>query len=266
MHTFRKWLVKEGKDIFGFEKNKKPIKKAEQYDGPLNPIAADTIMESMMKKNIGGQAAFSDFHDQVQWGKTPGAVRMVITPLGSYKSIIRKLQINLEGTEEWVCKKVIPYKNMLYTDYSFDEHLAEDMFEKIESIYKEEINAPSRDYTGLEQLTIKTASYCSRNDIMPKIFVYRGIKQKKKNENYLIVFECRGHGLEAPGSMRLEQFVIDMSYDASTGMIRSFGYGIQSPTRQHLWIPQPSEWDEKFSSSQNEQEIKEAIGAAISTY
>jgi DNA-directed RNA polymerase subunit N (RpoN/RPB10) len=263
MGDFKKWLINE--DIFGFEKYKKPIDKTEVYDGPLSPIAADTIMESMMGKNIQGQEAFSDFHDQVQWGRHPGAVRMVISPLGSYKSIIRKLQINLEGTENWVCKKIIPYKNMLHTTFSFDEHLAEEMFEKIENIYKEQINAPSKEYNNLEKLVVQISKYCCRADIIPEIFIHKGIK-KKSNENYLIVFECKGHGVEAPDSMRLEQFIIEMSYKKSTGMIRSFGYGVQSPTRQHLWRPQPSEWDEFFSSGQSEKEIVEAIGSVLSTY
>jgi hypothetical protein len=57
-----------------------------------------------------------------------------------------------------------------------------------------------------------------------------------------------------------------MSYNPKSGMIRSFGNDIQSPAKGHRWYPQPSEWDEYFSSGQSESEISECIAAALSTY
>jgi hypothetical protein len=266
MQTFNEWILKEGHDIFGFEKIQTKKEIIQNQDLPLNPITADTILETMMKREILGNSPFSQFHDQIQWGSTSGAVQMAISPLGSYKSIIRKLQPDLEGNLQWTCQRILPYKDLLKTDRSFDEHMAEEIFEKIEAIYKEEIYAPSHEYEGLAKLTIKTANECTKKDKIPEIFIFTGLKEIKKNENYLILFECKGHGVEAPGSMRLEQFVIEMSYSKSTGMIRSFGYGIQSPTRQHLWQPQPSKWDEKSSSSQDSEQISRSIAAALSTF
>jgi hypothetical protein len=101
---------------------------------------------------------------------------------------------------------------------------------------------------------------------MPEIFIFSGVKEIKKDENYLIEFDLRGQGVEAPGSARVERFVIDMSYNPKTGMIKSFGHDIQSPTRGHVWYPQPSEWEELFSNGQDAKEIVETIGAALSTY
>jgi hypothetical protein len=191
---------------------------------------------------------------------------MVVSPLGSFKSIIRKLQIDLEGNQTWVCKKIIPYNDILHVDRQFNDNLAADLFEEISKINKEEIQAPSHEYKNFERLTIKIAHVCQRKDIIPEIFIFRGIKEIKKNENYLIFFECRGHGVETPGSSRLEQFIIDMSYNPKTGMIRSFGHDVQSPTKGHVWYPQPSEWDEYFSPSQTEKEISECVGTALGTY
>lgn len=265
MNGFKKWLINEREDIFGFEKNKKP-KEKEHKGAPIIPINPEIVINTMLKKILNNEQPFSDFPDQIQWGRNVGSIQMVISPLGSFKSIIRKLITNLEGEKIWACKRIVPYKDLLHADQLFDEKLAIDILKEIETISKEGIEAPEKNYEGLEKLTRKVSTVCRRKDIVPEIFIYRGIKQIKKNQNYLIYFECKGHGVESPGSSRLEQFIIDMSYDPKTGLIRSFGHDVQSMTRQHLWYPKPSEWDEYFSNKQSDTEIAECIGAALSTY
>lgn len=263
MDTFRQWL--ESRDIFGFEGEKEDRPK-EVKEEPIISMNAEVIIETMLGTEIEGRKAFSDYPDQIQWGREPGAMQMVISPLGSFKSIVRKLQTNLKGESVWVCKKIIPYKDIMHSNVRFDETFAMDLFEQIEEISKGEIEAPVGDYGGLESLTLKMANKCVRKDVLPEIFVFRGVRQIKKNENYVIFFEPRGHGVEAPGSARVEQFMIDMSFDGKTGIIRSFGHDVQSPARGHVWYPQPSEWDEYFSPNQDENEIVQAISSAFSTY
>ena len=264
MDTFIQWLENSG-DIFGFE-GKRHEKPSEVNEDPIIPVDAGVIIETMLGTDIGGRKAFSDYPAQIQWGREPGAMQMVITPLGSFKSIVRKLLTNLKGESVWACKKIIPYKDIMHANVRFDEAFAMDLFEQIEEISKGEMEAPVLDYDGLESLTLKVANRCVRNDVMPEIFVFRGVRAIKKNENYVIFFEPRGHGVEAPGSARLEQFMIDMSYDGKTGMVRSFGHDVQSPTKGHVWYPQPSEWDEYFSPTQDKNEIADAISSAFRTY
>ena len=90
---------------------------------------------------------------------------------------------------------------------------------------------------------MKTYNKLLKRGILPEIMIPIGIKTIKENQRYIMHFELRGHGVEAPGSARVEAFMVEMSYDPKTGMIRSFGHDVQSPTRGHTWIPQPSEWD-----------------------
>lgn len=264
--SFKNWLVSEGKDIFGFEKASEPKKEKVQDDLPVTPISADIILEYMHERSLGDQECFSNSHDQVQWGRYPGAVQMVISPLGSFKSIIRKLQKDLLGEDVWVCKQILPFKEILNASVKLDESLAEEIFERIERCWREDIEAPSADYEGLERLTVKVASAARRKGVIPEIFVYRGVRMIEKNRHYNIHFELSGQGVEAPGSARVEQFSIEMAYDKESGMVRSFGHDIQSPTKGHVWYPQPSEWDEKFSPSQDEDQIVAAICAALKTY
>jgi len=266
MDGFKGWLMNERKDIYGFEKEKKPKDPLLTYGSPIIPIDPEIVINTMLRTAFNNEMPFSKFPDEIQWGKNVGALKMVITPLGSFKSIIRKLVTDLKGNRIWSCKRIIPYKDILHANQMFDEELATEILKEIETISKEGIEAPEKEYDRLEKLTNKISIVCRRKDNMPEIFIYKGIKQIKKNENYLIYFECAGHGVESPGSGRIEQFIIDMSYDSKTGLIRSFGHDVQSKTRQHLWYPQPSEWDEYFSSKQSETEIAECIGAALSTY
>lgn len=263
MDTFKQWL--ENRDIFGFEgKSQDKIKYTDET--PIVPMNAEVIIEAMLGTDLEGERAFSDFPDEIQWGRNPGAMKMVISPLGSFKSIIRMLHTDLEGNKVWVCKKIIPYKDIMHSNLKFDEAFSMDLFEKIKEIRKNELNAPSSEYTKLENLTIKVANFCSRKDVLPSLFIFKGVKEIKKNENYAIFFEPRGHGVEAPGSARVEQFMINMSYDNKGGMIRSFGHDVQSPIKGHKWYPQPSEWDEYFSPNQNQDEVIKAIGSAFNTY
>ncbi|NBT57970.1 hypothetical protein EBT16_04215 [bacterium] len=263
MDTFRQWL--ESRDIFGFE-GKRDERPREVDEDPIVPMNAEVIIETMLGTDIEGRKAFSDYPDQVQWGREPGAMQMVISPLGSFKSIVRKLQVNLKGENVWVCKKIMPYKDIMHSNVRFDEAFAMALFEQIEKISHGEMEAPARDYGGLESLTLKVANRCVKKDVLPEVFIFRGVREIKKNENYLIFFEPRGQGVEAPGSARVEQFMIDMSYDGKTGMVRSFGHDIQSPTRGHVWYPQPSEWDEYFSPTQDKNEIVDAVSSAFRTY
>ena len=263
--TFKDWLVSEAKDIFGFE-GREVVRAADTEDRPVVTISSDIIMEHMMHRKLGGMEPFSQYHDQIQWGREPGAVRMVISPLGSFKSVIRKLQEDLRGERVWTCREIIPYRDMLRATRAFDESMAEDIFSRVERCWREDVRAPSGEYSGLEALTLRVAAGCRRRDVMPEIMVFGGVKAVERGSHYNIHFGCRGHGVEAPGGMRMEQFSIDMSYDRGSGMVRSYGYPIQSPTRQHLWQVQPSEWDELFSPSQDPEEVVAAISAAFSTF
>lgn len=267
MATFRDWLVREGRDIFGFERRshrEAPVKKA--CDKPITDISSDIVAEMIMSRDVDGVKPVSEFSNQIRWGEGTGAVKMVVTPLGSYKSIIRRMQPDLEGHDVWVCKKVLPYKEILEANQVVDEDLAWLILGQVEAVRRQDIEAPSHDYSGLGSLIRKAARTLQRRDIQPEIFLYRGIREVKQGLNYLIVFEVRGQGVEAPGSSRVEQFLVDISYNPSTGMIRSFGHDVQSPTRGHVWYPQPSEWDEYFSSGQKEDEIVECMAAALYTY
>lgn len=262
-------MIREGKDIFGFESKMGSSNNASKNtisDKPIIGIHSDVIVEFMLSNPLEGPAPVSEFSNQVRWGSNTGAVEMVISPFGSYKAIIRKAQPDLEGRHVWACKRIMPFKDLMNVNEVVDDRVADTILVEVDKVRREETRSPSHEYSGLASLTRKAANVFKRRDVCPDVFIFRGIKEAVTNRSYMIFFELRGHGVEAPGASRVEQFVIEMNYSPSTGMIRSFGYEVQSPTRGHRWYPQPSEWDEYFSSGQPDNEIVECIAGALSTY
>lgn len=266
MKGFKKWAMMENRDIFGFRGSREEGVSSEPQDEPIIGISTNVVVEYMMSHPIRGLDPFMIFSNEIQWGTETGAIKMKLSPLGSFKVVINKLQPNMEGVQTWVCKRIISYEEILHSTKRFDERIASEMMEAIQEIELQQVNAPDPEYNGIEGLTRKIARRVSRQDIMPEIFIYMGVQQAKTPNNWLVVFECRGHGVEAPEGHRLEQFHINMSHNPETGMIRSFGQNIESHKKVHQWAPQPSEWDEYFSTGQPEEEIINAVASAFTTF
>lgn len=263
--SFKKWLV-ESSDIFGFEKinNQIPLEVQDEY--PITPINIENMMNELLRTKLNETSPFSKFLHHIQWGTHNGATQMVVSPLGSFKSIIRRLQTNLLGESVWICKKILPYKDVMHANLKIDEDLAHILFDEIQKTNEKHVESAIGDYKNLENLIVQLVRKCQEPSILPKLFIFRGVRELKHNENYIIHFECRGQGVETPGSGRLEMFSIDMSYNPKTGLVRSIGHDVQSPKKGHRWTPQPSEWDEYFSPAQDNSEIIKCICGALSTY
>lgn len=261
--TFKKWLLSEYKDIFGFESGRHAatFHQKKKYTGAIDPIDSSIVLGELAKHSLGVKKPIWEWNDMIKWGSESGAIKIDVSPLGSYKIIVRKLIPDLEGVNRWVCKKIVPFDE---NEHNQDElNIALKLYEDLQKIDQELLDAPNHEYKLLERLTFKLADKVRQN--LPTVMVFGGIK--KMNENYYIIYnEYRGQGVEAPGSSRCENFHIHLNFNPSSGLIRCWGNEIQSPTSQHRWISQPSEWDEVFTPSQPIQEIVEAVIAALSTY
>lgn len=266
--NFNKWIVlKENnifgfKDLFGFQNNNHEFV---VDDKPIRRMDCESVINHLLKLQLNDIEPFSKFPDQIQWGEQNGSIKMVISPLGSFKGILRRKQTDLEGNTAWICKKVIPYHDIIESNVNEEEELSNFLFEKIQEIKDHKFESCTKDYKNLRNLVIKVAKKSQQQIIMPECFIFKAIRELNPN-NYLIYFEARGHGAEAPDYQRLEEFIIDMSYDENKGIIRSIGYNVQSKMRRHSWTIQTPEWDELFVPSQNEEEIVTCITSALRTY
>jgi len=252
--TWNEWT-----DIFGFEKSVKLAEK-EKNEDPIQDISVSAIVSRLNQYSLNGKAAKRDWENEIQWGQESDVIRLTFSPLGSFKAIIRKKSHDLLGKSIWVCKEIVP---LLYVKHEAEEELAEKLMDKLNQIDVLPPDSPSEKFTGLEKLSSKLSVYVRKH--APNIFVFEGVRKKNDN-NFLIYMSLRGQGVEAPGSARVEEFIIDLSYSQTQGTIRCFGHDVQSPIKGHIWEPQPSEWDEIYCPSQPVEEIINTTIAALSTY
>ena len=256
--SFKEWAN------FGTSKLKddEPIKDISNDALPIDPINCEIIISELMKLQLGTKLAEQKFDDVVQWGRDFGALKIDISPLGSYKMIIRRKAHDLMGETVWICKKIKPFKENEHNEN--ESTLAEELAEELGEIDVSMVETADADDSNFEKLVLKLKSEVFNN--YPKYCMFpKGIKQV--NENYFIIyFEARGQGVESPNSRRLEQFQIDILNNKEKGLYRCWGHDLSSAKKYHDWSNQPSEWDEWFSPKQNIKEIVECISTAFLTY
>lgn len=260
--TFQNWMFHEGKDIFGFEKDKKDLSQVENPKDalPIIDVSTTRIVENLSNWRINHKNVIAEWGNQVQWGEGPGALMATFTPLGSFKTIIRKLNFDLEGNPTWICKGIIPLN---YIRLRTEENIASLIHERVLDIDSQEIDSPSEEFPEFDKLIYKLASAVKR--YAPDIFVFESVKQLDRWHR-LIYMSLRGAGSGAPGGNRVNEFIIECNFKPKMGLLRIFGYDVQSPMKVHSWISQPSEFDEYFAPTQNETEIIDAIVSALRTY
>lgn len=263
--NFKNWIINEAGatsagDIFGFEVKTNfappPVK-----DDPIKQLDFNYICEQLSKRKLGTRIGNHKFCNYVEWGSTPGAVEIDISPYGSLKANIRKLNTDLTGDPVWICKKMFRLKESL--DTKSEDELIEELFEACQLVETQLLEMTKHEYLDFEMLIRRLNADLVR--YAPPIFIYEGYKKLNKY-NYLNLWSVRGQGVEAPTAARVEEFVIDVSFKEETGLIRVVGHDVASPTRSHKWISQPAEFDEHFMPSQTMQEIIEATCVAFSTY
>jgi hypothetical protein len=260
--NFRQWLV-EQKDIFGFDRDRGYNRKLEKESVlPIKPIEIETIMKELIELPLGVKKARMSWHDRVEWGldNQSGSVLVDVSPVGSFKAFIRKNIIDCEGTQTWICKSI----------YDFNEHKEKNPTTLSMLLYEEltkadlDYDSANENYKDTEKLAIRLAMKMKLEHPRRVMFFN---KMKKMSEHYYVTsFNMRAGGLEAPGHRRIEQFHVHFLYDKKRGLFRSWGNEISSPTSQHKWEPQPSEWDEWIAPSMSINEISNVIIGALMSY
>lgn len=268
--SFIHWtLLKEWAD-FGFEKKLSDFK-ADQLggkipyegSGPINPIDSEIITDELHRlPPLGHFSCRSKMSNLLEWGHDVGALQVFISPLGSYKTIIRRKTRDLQGEETWICKDVIEFDENEFNDYEIV--LAHKIYENLYKFHKEEFDSPKKEYKDFDKLAHSIFSEVRRH--YPAYCMFPVGMKKMNEEYYKIIYEFRGHGVEAPGGNRAEQFNIDIFWDKNKGLIKCWGYNIDSKVRQHTWSIQPSDFEEWFSPTQDVKKIAQTIKTILMTY
>jgi hypothetical protein len=255
---FKKWLLSEMAD-YGFEKNYhgRPKGGTEELEGnePFKPLDGSKIVTELRKlPALGPNAPYRKWHDMVEWGTGSGAIQVGVTPLGCMKIVVRQQINDLQGEPTWICQNVVPLGDN--EAINKEEVIAHDVYDKVNEISQGMLPSPAREYNELHRLSNKLWTAAKRNH--PSYCMFPVSFRKQNEDYYKLVFEFRGQGVlrQQPSKpARAEQFDIDVFWDSKKGLIKIWGYDIDSTLSQHSWKVQPSNFDEWFSPSQETEDI-----------
>lgn len=256
---FQFWLLKEGKDIFGFEKNLELEKKNPEDEKPIIQFNVEEMMGILAMHSLGAKQPYIRFSNEIHWGKGHGAMRLW---MGTGLNIMIERQgIDLNGTPRWICKRLYQIDPSGYGGY--EDAVAEELLEQLNKIDETPLDSPSKEYDDLEGLVASMAASIRRT--CRDIFIFEGIR-KIDQYNYIIRLALRGHGIEAPDQQRVEENQTHVSFDKNSGVIRILNYNLESSKAQHEWAIMPTDTDLNFFPTQTREEIVETIANTLHWY
>jgi hypothetical protein len=234
-------------------------------DSPLTPVKSEEIIQELVHLGKLGIYKPRSRPDIVEWGEEVGAMRVEFTPIGSSKIIGRRKIKDIKGEQTWVCKYVWPLtaENKLNDK---ETSVAHEIHEELEKLSMTMIDSPKIFYPEFARLVDKLTT-AVRLDY-PSYCMFPAGYKKINEDYYKIYFEYRGHGQNRMRNRnaRSEQFDIDIFWDQKKGLVRIWGYNIDSQASQHSWQVQPSEFDEWFAPSQDVDDIIDCVKKLFLTY
>jgi hypothetical protein len=262
---FKNWLLNEIAD-YGFGpgmiKSIRGGTLAMQGQELFNTINVNQIIDELARMPLGQLEPYQKWAETVQYGKGIGAFKVSVSPLGSLKAVSRRLVNDLKGEGVWICKHVFPFCDN--KDQNRENEIAGLIFNYLNEISQKELEGPSGDYDDIKNLSWRLWQGAKKHH--PGYIMFPTQLKEMSDSYYKLVFEFRGQGIGLPNQGRGEQFNIDIKYYKEKGLIRCWGYDIDSSAKQRKWEVKPPEWDEWFSPTQEQNEIIESILACFLQY
>lgn len=259
---FKNWLNENKlwgfKDIFGFEKEFFPTVEPRK-DLPVQGFDVTRTIKELARHSLGFKLPEIRFHNEVHWGRGPGAIRVMIESKLDF--VIDKLVTGLDGVPVWITKKVYQINQSGYGGN--EEAVAEEAIDIVKEVDHSPSDSPSKDWDGLERLTSTMASTLRR--VAHDIFIFDGIRQVN-NDHFIIRMAVRGQGVQAPGQARVEENQTSLSYNHDTGFLRISNYNIESRLGEHKWELTPTDANWYYAPTQPTSEIVQTMANNIAWY
>jgi len=267
LFLFKEWLGLSPEAKFGFAPSKLFVKKPFYTEEPMEPLRSTYVLDELVKMGrVNSRIPLKTWANIVEYGNDTGGLHVSISPLGSFKIIIRKYINDSNGNIVPICKDVIPLLNDFNHKGDNDPSeivLANDLHHRLSKIDTQTVESINKNYNKLEELVIDVAKSVKASH--PAVMSYGGVV-KVEEHTYMIWLEYKGYGNGVPNSQKGERFSIYLQYKPEKGLIHSWACEVTSPVKQRLYISTPSEWDELFSPSQPHSEITKCIMEILSTY
>mgnify|MGYP006052357705 FL=1 len=264
---FKKYLIKEGFEVFGFEYQKNapadfinrspnaPMRDKD-FPMPIRRFNIERLNEALLRHNIGIKPAISRQFDVIEWGDSIGSLRVRYST--KFDVIIEKSMSDLQGDKIWVAKKFLNINTKYFSGQ--EELIANEILDQVERFDYVEIYSPSPKMNDLNKLS-KSIAIRSSAVVNDPLFYE---DTRKYNDNYYsITFGIRGQGVQARGQSRVEQVVINLSFNEEKGIVNASQQMIKSDLSQHTWEVAPQEQHFRFSPNQNENEIISVLTTAM---
>ena len=239
---FVKWLGLQEYADYGFADKLKDKQSSNSFkEKPENVLfKMDEFLDYLTEILEGDNLKITrKWAEEIFWTDNGHLMEVNVNPFGSLRITTRKYIKDIKGNTTPLCKDVFD----LDEEHNGRENLvSEKIYSRIKRIRENNYDYAVSDYRGLEKLAKILFKSCL--ETYPSYIMFpKGLK--KIDENYYkIFFEFKGSGTGVPGNNRAEQFDIDLNYDQDKGLIRCWGYDIDSPMKQREFIPQASEWNE----------------------
>lgn len=266
---FQSWFNKTPEELYGYNNTSPQKNEKDPYENnPLQLLKSEELLDNMQRfGSIGSKMPYRSNSSVLEFGDGLGKFLISVSPLGSYKIILRRYVEDLKGQPAPICKRVYPlvndYKHL--TGINDEDKLANYIYDQIKKINDKNLDYCKKDFSKEDffKLVIKLAEQVRQNH--PVVMIFEEVV-KIDDYNYTISLSYRGAGNELPAWRRALQFQIHLQYIPSMGLIRSWGNEVSTSKKSTEWELQPSEWDEVFTTSQDFKEIIENIMRILSTY
>jgi hypothetical protein len=243
-------------DIYGFEDKVKKTEPKPEDELPIQPFYLNKMLDSLEREKVAGYPSWRPFEDQVQWGKTSGAIRARLTP--NQGVCVERLTNDLEGGRLWVTKRLVKIKTNESQNY--EDSVAREIGDLIRDVSKESIDSAGRNYDQLFSLTKRISEFVKHN--ANKMFVYQEIK-KVNDYNYNILMSLPASGVGSVVNKHRASLtaagIIDVSYDKYLGSIKAILTTVDIQDEGSAWEIDVPYFMGSFAPSQSIDEISKAV-------
>lgn len=266
--NFKKYLFNEwGKDLFGFD-SEDPIhnkgQKGKFYtpvnpEKPINTFNVERVCKRIAEFSIQDKEPCHKFVNEVEWGKGVGALKVIIHP--DLHTEISRAGYDLKGEKTWCTKKLFLVNRAGYGGN--EEFISQELMAQLKYVNEMAADSPNGDFKSLQGLVVSMANEMRKTS--RSYFIYDSIRKLDENQ-YVIKFNLRAGGVEAPGQNRVIQNETVVSYDRKHGKIRMTNRNVESPMGGHNWAIMPSDTDAYFFPTQPKDEITKIIATTMRWY
>jgi hypothetical protein len=263
MGNFKKWL--ERLDPFGFEEEEVEQKLTLPDELPHDQFPIEYICDQLKKITLNGKKGFTKFASEVMWGINPGALKVGFGP--QYQVYLERKVSSVDGEPVWITKKVLRIDVENYQDAP--DSIVDSISQELEKLAQTQTEAPDKNFPEVKMeelvLALADAVQTKKNNF----FFY---EKSKKIEpfRYVIKLGVSGGGtgavLKSSDTNRVNAMMIEIAFEKDKGLIRCILYTVQSGEGNRYFVPQASFFDARFSPTQPEKEIVDAVLSGLKMY